>query len=194
MDGFNVVPKESSPFFIPNYLLEDYPDLELYNGDEINQDGLDFLYSLHRNYLCQKKAIDLISRREHSTFELTNKLMQREFSQEEISKTTSYLIKKNFLNDRRFTECFILTRLRKKPEGLAMIVQRLQQKGISYSISQEIYFQIVDQEMQNNILQKAYDKTLIKYKDNNEKVINYLLRLGFTYSEIKRVIEVNKEK
>ncbi|MBK5200855.1 MAG: regulatory protein RecX [Spirochaetaceae bacterium] len=193
MDGFTVTPEESSPFFVPNYLLENYPNLELYSGDEINQDGYDFLYSLHRIYLCQKKSIDLLSRREHSSFELTNKLKQRKFSQSEIDQTLTYLKKKNFLNDTRFTEFFILSRLRKKPEGMAMIVQRLLQKGISYSISQEIYSNIVDDEMQKDIIQKAYEKTRLKYSDNQEKLINYLLRIGFTYSDIKRVIDDNSD-
>ncbi len=193
MDGFTVTPKESSPFFVPSYLLDAYPDLELYSGDQINQEGYDFLFSLNRIYLCEKKAIELLSRREHSSFELTNKLKQRKFSQSEIDKTLTYLREKNYLNDKRFTESFILSRLRKKPEGMAMILQRLLQKGISYSVSQEIYNNIIDEETKNSIIQKAYEKSVVKCNGNQEKLINYMQRLGFTYSEVKRIIEDNSD-
>lgn len=192
MDGFTVTPKEGSPFFVPNYLIDTYPDLVFYDGDEINEEGLVFLNSLNRIHLCRKKSIELLSYREHSSFELINKLKQRDFKQIEIDKVLAQLTEKNYINDRRFTEVFITSRLRKKPEGKSMIIKRLMQKGISYSISNEVYSEIVDEFMEMEITQKAFEKQNKKYANNTDKLINSMLRLGFSYSQIKNIIQYNK--
>lgn len=191
LDGFTVNPKEGSPFFVPNYLLDAYPDLVFYSGDEINEEGLTFLKSLSRIHLCRTKAIDLLSRREHSTFELTNKLRLRDFSKSEIEATLPLLKEKNYLNDRRFTEMFIITRLRKKPEGKIIIIKRLQQKGIPYSLADEIYDSVVSSDFEKEVIQRAYEKLSKKFGDNREKLINSMLKLGFSYSSIKEILEEN---
>lgn len=191
LDGFTVTPKESSPFFVPNYLLELYPDLVFYDGDEINDEGLDFLKLLSKVHLCRKKSIELLSYREHSSFELTNKLKQRNFQKEEIEKTLSILIEKNYLNDRRFTEVFIISRIKKKAEGKSMILKRLRQKGIPYSLADEVYCELVDFDMEVEIIKRAFEKQNKKFGDNKEKLINSMMRLGFNYSQIKNIIEDN---
>lgn len=192
MDGFTVTPKESSPFFVPNYLLADFPDLAFYDGDEINEEGLAFLNSLSRIHLCRKKAIELLSYREHSSFELSNKLKQRDFTREEIDSTLTRLKDNNYLNDRRFTEVFIISRLRKKPEGKSMLLKRLMQKGIPYSLSDEVYEKVVDLDKQLEIIQRAFEKQNKKYGNDTNKLINSMLRLGFNYSQIKNVIQDNE--
>jgi len=192
LDGFTVTPKESSPFFVPNYLLDTYPDLVFYDGDEINEEGLIFLNSLSRIYLCRKKSTELLSYREHSSFELTNKLRKRDFTKFEIDAVLALLIEKNYLNDRRFTEVFILSRLRKKAEGKPMILKRLMQKGISYALSDEVYGEVVDHDLEMEILQRAFEKQNRKYGNNNEKFINSMLRLGFNYTQIKNIIKAKE--
>lgn len=192
MDGFTVNPEEGSPFFVPNYLLDTYPDLVFYDGDEINEEGLTFLNRLNRIHLCKKKSIELLSYREHSSFELSNKLKQREFSNDEIESTLSLLKSSNYVNDKRFTESFIISRLRKKPEGKSMILKRLMQKGIPYSLTDEVYDSIVDSEMQTSIIQRAFEKQNKKYGEDKDKLINSMLRLGFSYSQIKATIQNNQ--
>ena len=55
------------------------------------------------------KALDIISRREHSQKELTGKLLNK-FSEEEIvNSVINNLVEKNLLNDSRYSEAYVVS-------------------------------------------------------------------------------------
>ena len=59
------------------------------------------------------KALDIISRREHSQKELIGKLLNK-FSEEEIvNSVINNLVEKNLLNDTRYSEAYVVSRKRK---------------------------------------------------------------------------------
>ena len=64
------------------------------------------------------KALDLLSRREHSRKELYLKLTKRFESKENINLTLDKLEENNLLSDSRFAEEYVLARRRK---GLAQL-------------------------------------------------------------------------
>ncbi len=59
------------------------------------------------------KAVDILSRREHSYFELERKLQQREYEAEHIDDVLAQLIDQGYLSDRRFAELYIRQRSQK---------------------------------------------------------------------------------
>ena len=63
--------------------------------------------------LIYNKALDILSRREHSTKELVIKLEKKFTSNTDILLTVSKLKKNNLLNDIRFTESYVAARKRK---------------------------------------------------------------------------------
>ena len=84
------------------------------------------------------KALDLLSRREHSRKELFLKLINRFESQEEINLTLDKLEGKNLLSDSRFAEEYVQAR-RKKGFGPIKISAELEKRGVNESlISNEI--------------------------------------------------------
>ncbi len=74
------------------------------------------------------KALDLLSRREHSRKELFLKLINRFESQEEINLTLDKLEGKNLLSDSRFAEEYVQAR-RKKGFGPIKISAELDPMG-----------------------------------------------------------------
>lgn len=178
---------EGSPFFIPKSLLLEF-SLPFYeDGQEVYEDELAELRKVNECYLCRKKGLDLLARREHSRFELLVKLKQRKFSPFAINNTLEYLVSKNYLSDTRFCESFISSRL-KKGEGKFLILQRLQQKGISINFSKKIFEDIVTQEDEILSCLKAYEK--IRAKTVEKEIIQLKLqKKGFSSSIIKEVFE-----
>ena len=84
------------------------------------------------------KALDLLSRREHSRKELFLKLINRFESQEEINLTLDKLEGKNLLSDSRFAEEYVQAR-RKKGFGPIKISAELEKRGVYETlISKEI--------------------------------------------------------
>ena len=84
------------------------------------------------------KALDLLSRREHSRKELYLKLTKRFESKEDINLTLNRLEEKNLLSNSRFAEEYVQAR-RKKGFGPIKISAELEKRGINESlISNEI--------------------------------------------------------
>ncbi len=179
--------KGDSPFFIPKSILIEF-NLPFYEDDfEVDEYLFNQLKYINECYLCRKKSLDLLARREHSKYELVMKLKQRKFSSPSINNTVEYLINKKYLSEQRFCESFIISRL-KKGDGKFLILQKLQQKGISLSLAKSIYDDIVEMDDEINACIKSLVK--IKNKFNDLEIIKRKLgKKGFSYQIIKEAIE-----
>ena len=76
------------------------------------------------------KALDLLSRREHSRKELYLKLTKRFESKEDINFNLDRLEEKNLLSDSRFAEEYVQAR-RKKGFGPIKISAELEKRGVN---------------------------------------------------------------
>ena len=59
------------------------------------------------------KALDIISRREHSSKEVIEKLARKFTSEDLINSTIEKLISNNLINDTRFAEMYVRSRKKK---------------------------------------------------------------------------------
>ena len=76
-------------------------------------------------------AMDYLSRREHATYELFQKLLAKEvYEADDISAALARLTDQDLLSDERFTEAFIHQRAN-RGSGPLKIRAELRQKGIS---------------------------------------------------------------
>lgn len=76
-------------------------------------------------------AMDYLSRREHSSHELFQKLLaKKEYEFDDISEELTHLSIQGLLSDERFTENFISLRM-KQGKGPLKIHAELRQKGVS---------------------------------------------------------------
>ena len=80
------------------------------------------------------KALDIISRREHSEKEIKNKLLKKFDIPELIDEVILKLIKNNLINNVRYAEMYVHVRKR-KGFGPKKIQFELMTKGIDDSIS-----------------------------------------------------------
>ena len=59
---------------------------------------------------CYAAALNMLSRREHSQLELSNKLQLKGFDDAEIKRSINLLMEQKYQSDERFSEAFILMR------------------------------------------------------------------------------------
>ncbi len=139
--------------------------------------------------LIYNKALDILSRREHSEHELKLKLYKKfeAISDSEIEEVIIRLENNNLLNDFRFAETYALIRKR-KGFGPNKIYHELINKGIKESISDEI---ISAEDSWEDAALKVFRK---KYKDGISedtkerlKQKNFLHNRGFSFKEIESV-------
>ena len=137
--------------------------------------------------LIYNKALDILSRREHSTKELVIKLEKKFTSNKDILLTVSKLKKNNLLNDIRFTESYVAARKRKgfgpKKIEFELISKGIKDSDISCVLSEETGWR--------ELAKKAFNKKFKNGPSNeiNQKLKqkNFLKNRGFTFQEIESV-------
>ena len=137
--------------------------------------------------LIYNKALDIISRREHSEKEIREKLYKK-FNDHKVSELViTSLIEKGLVNDHRFAEMYIIARKR-KGFGPKKIAYELLAKGISDNISS----QALNEEggwriAALNAFNKKYKNGIAdNFKEMNKQKI-FLQNRGFTFEEIDSV-------
>ena len=133
------------------------------------------------------KALDIISRREHSQKELTGKLLNK-FSEEEIvNSVINNLVEKNLLNDTRYSEAYVVSRKR-KGFGPKKIMYELIARGVIENIA---YKAIENEGGWKDAALKVFNKKFKKGKAMDFKELNkqktFLQNRGFSFEEIDSV-------
>ena len=139
-------------------------------------------------------AVRLLSRREHSTYEIRDKLLRRDFDEAEVEQALVELQQGDWLSDERYAEAYIRMR-QQKGFGPIRIAIELNERGVKESII-DTYMYAGDENWRQTLL-RQYGK---KYKnsdveDYNEKAkrIRFLQYRGFTLDMIYKEISFNKE-
>jgi regulatory protein len=139
---------------------------------------------------AKSTAVKLLSRREHSAFEIRHKLRQRDFDDTEIEQAVDELVRSGWLSDERFTEAYIRMR-RLKGYGPVRIAMELNERGVDESLVNRYMY--ADDADWDAVLRQQYEK---KYRntrasDYNDKAkrIRFLQYRGFTLDAIYQLIK-----
>ena len=134
------------------------------------------------------KALKLLSMREHTEKEIREKLKDKGFPSNEIDEAISRLLAENSLSEERFAESYIRSRLRKNPEGRAILRMRLRDKGTPSDIADRMLSEAWENELYLKPL-SVYLESLIR-KKGEEGARALLIRKGFRESEIRKAFSV----
>ena len=133
------------------------------------------------------KALDVISRREHSEKELENKLLKKFESSELIDLVIERLKTNNLLNDERYAEMYVRIRKR-KGFGPKRIGYELSSRGINNSISSQALDEIGGwKEAAHDTFNKKYRNGIADDFKNKSKQKVFLQNRGFSFQEIDSV-------
>lgn len=137
-------------------------------------------------------AIHLLSRREHSQKELIQKLLTREFQQDDLTEVIEHLLAKNYLSDERYAESMIRNRVN-RGYGWRFIKNELGHKGVNSStISAALQEQDIDWYVQAELAYaKKFGERVIKDQKDKAKRIRFLQYRGFSHDEINAVLSTN---
>ena len=133
-------------------------------------------------------AMDLLSRREHSCHELSQKLSRRDFSDEDVAHALLSLQQDNLLNDARFAESYVNQR-RQKGYGPLRIRQELIQKGIAATLIDDTlqvyqgdWFEIMQQQRE-----KKFGRPIPEDYREKMKQARFLQNRGFSPESVMRL-------
>ncbi len=134
-------------------------------------------------------AVRLLSRREHSAFEIRDKLQKRDFDESEIAQAIVELQQGGWLSDERYTEAYIRMR-QLKGFGPIRIAMELNERGVDECIVDE-YLHADDDAWQQTLVQqyqKKYRNKAIKDYNDKAKRIRFLQYRGFPLDQIYQVV------
>lgn len=83
---------------------------------------------------CEKAAVRLLARREHSRRELWHKLVQRGFDDAVIDEVLARLRDENWQSDERYAESYVRSRV-ERGYGPDRILAELRQRGVDESLA-----------------------------------------------------------
>ena len=128
------------------------------------------------------KALDILSRREHSVAQLKSKIRKFQDDAKQIEDLVNKLIDMNLLSDKRFAESLI----KSKSEigyGPNYIEQLLQKNSISKN-DYDLYSLNIDwHAICKNVAEKKIDNKKLNYEDK-QKILRFLSYRGFSYEII----------
>jgi len=134
-------------------------------------------------------AVRLLSRREHSAFEIRDKLFKRDFDEAEIEQAIIELQQGGWLSDERFTEAYIRMR-QQKGFGPVRIAIELNERGVSENIVDACLL-ISDeswrQTLQQQYLKKYKNRPITDYNDKAKR-IRFLQYRGFSLDVIYQIV------
>ena len=147
-------------------------------GDEISPEVVEQLERGHKLILCRSKALSLLDLAEHSAFMLRTKLRQRGFEIPVIETVLAQLKEKNYLDDRRFAQLWVRSRLKRNPAGRSVLISGLRAKGVSPRDAEEAVSELLDEEALLGGARKVYNKAAGKKNCTPEKIRAAMLQKG----------------
>lgn len=134
----------------------------------------------------------MLSRREHSVKELSQKLSTKSFEQDDITPVIAFLLENDYLSNIRFAESLIRNKV-SRGYGWQYIRQALKQKGVSSDIYKPVLAeQDVDWYQQANaVYQKKYGDSEIKDQKDKAKRLRFLQYRGFSIEECLAALKLD---
>jgi len=166
-------------------------DMGLRVGKLVDEKDLKNITSQEEFNKAQAYALMLLGYRERSLREIKMRMRQKGYEEKLVEKVVKYLKDRNLINDKRFTQLWAESRI-KKGYGRWRIQSELEQKGVNREIGDEIlkdlYSGIDEVQVALDLVEKK--RWVSKEPPRlTERVSNLLRRRGFSFEVISDVVE-----
>ncbi|MCK4742883.1 MAG: regulatory protein RecX [Sulfuriflexus sp.] len=136
-----------------------------------------------------QSAMNMLARREHSVFELTRKLQQKDFPHEMVNEVIERLVADNLLSDEHYAEAYVRIRSA-RGFGLQRIRLEMKERGVtSELISDAIEQSDVDWfTLASDVRDKKFGEQTPQEVALRAKQIKFLQYRGFSHAQINAAV------
>ena len=176
---------EEEKIYLHSSIISEY---SLKEDMTIPQSALDEIVFQNDYRRAKERAFYLLDFRDHSYKELIDKL-RRNYSEEICNSVMEKMCELGLVDDNKYAENYARKLFEVKRMGKYKARFELQKKGIDKEIIDELLEQYEDdtQERLTELIEKKYARYLVD-KKGVQKVFNALVRQGYSYSDIREVI------
>lgn len=159
--------------------------------DEISQQKYDEIMNNVIMTKARESAVRFLGYRARSKKEISDKLREKDYSDDVIDKTIEFLEKYNYINDKQFAIKYMNDKIKLKGNGANKIKYELRQKGISDEILDEVFEDTYDDELEKaiSLLEKKVKRIDVFDYKAKQKLSTYLSGRGYNYDIIKASIK-----
>ena len=160
----------------------------IYNGKEVDDNELEEIKQIVSVRRAYNYAVTLLSRRDHSERELTTKLSQKGYA-DGADEAIARLRDGGYVSDERFARLYVRELQTLKRYGKRRIEQELYRKGVDREIIREVLDETeFEQDELVSLIERKYGRYLCDEK-GVQKTVNGLLRMGYSYGEIRDALK-----
>jgi regulatory protein len=125
--------------------------------------------------------------------QLRSKLLQKEYPAEVVEDALSYVKSFGYINDVNYAKRFVEWRKvnKSKREIYAALIRKGLEKDMIEAALEECYSSDDAIETIQRLVQKKHFSTEYSTEEEKKKICNYLLRKGFYYEDIRKVLQVS---
>jgi regulatory protein len=140
-------------------------------------------------------AVKLLASRSYSTRKLKDKLKLKGYEAEEIEQAIQKLKAKNLLNDARFAEGFVRTRIESHPRGKGALIRDLVTRGISGATAKQAVNENLDGDREFELARELLRRKSKQYasldpETRKRRLTALLARRGFRPGTIFKVLDL----
>ena len=184
-------PDRASLFIDGNYSfslsLNELVTEKLKINQEIDEPGLKRLKKISDDGKLKARALEWVLNRPRSTRELKNYLYHRKTEDETAEAIIDYLQSRGYVDDRSFAIWLIDVRTR-SGKSSRMIENELQKKGVKREIINDLLSSDSSGEVDKIVTIINKKSKISRYKNDEIRLKQYLLRQGFNYEDIKTAL------
>lgn len=139
---------------------------------------------------CTEYALNYLHLYPKTEKELTAKLLEKGYSEQEVANTIMFLKSKQYVDDRQFCQLYVQSELVKKGKPLYVVRSKLIQKWAPKDVLESVL-----EEYSSDIKEGIHErikKEIQKMKSKSIEgfdIINKLMRKGYKLDDIKRVVK-----
>lgn len=170
----------------------------LRKGLEIDQVKINDLKRKDNTNKAFNQALHYLAQRMRSELEMRQRLEKEDYDDEQIDVVISRLYREQFLNERAFSEAFVLTKKNTTMKGPKIIEKELEEKGIKeherlYGLALYRKEEMVEK-LSKWIYKQQSKQTKQSYKSFKLKVKQQLMQKGFPSDVIQIAMDTSLEE
>lgn len=160
---------------------------------EITQELIDRIKEEVLVKRAKLRAMYLLNHKDRTEQELYNRLKQDSYTEDIIEIAMKYVASFGYIGDDGYARRFVSGKQGTKSKREIMLL--LQQKGVSQDIAKEALDECYEEMTESDAIQRLIEKKHFDCENASDKekkkMFDYLLRRGFTYEDIRQVIQVS---
>ncbi len=166
---------------------------DLHTGDEIDNDLIQNVLLAQERQKVRDRAYRILRYRRRSVQEMRTRLLKLGFEEDLVNEVLDEFIKDSTLDDTNFAEAFAADYTKLKPKGNIFIRRELAKRGISKETIENLIQKRDEKLLVEEFFQKKLAHFDIKDPKDKQKIIQRLLRRGFTPGVVYDVVNAHEK-